>query len=172
LSRPGSFCHCSPYHPLTNRSNARTTSFPSNRSLPTAGFSLVEILAVLAVFSIVTGLAVVSLGPLWQKHRLKQATGELMARIQTCRMQAILERRTVQIKTAGSVLSRRHKTGVDWSDWEQYRFPDPVRLSMSGTSSFYSKGFASPKTITVIHNDYQQKVIININGRARVSEIY
>jgi hypothetical protein len=126
----------------------------------------------IVVLSIVTGLAVVSLGPMWQKHLLRQATGQMMEQIQTCRMKAILERRTYQIKISGQVLSQRHKMGLDWSGWKPYTFADPVKLSMSGTSYFYSKGFASPKTIKVAQGDYQQKIIININGRARVSEIY
>ncbi len=109
---------------------------------------------------------------MWQKHLLKQATGQMLGQIQTCRMKAILERRTYQIKIAGQVLSHRHKTGLDWSSWEQTMFADPIKLSMNGTSYFYSKGFASPKTITVVQGDYHQKIIININGRARLSEIY
>jgi len=126
----------------------------------------------IVVLSIVTGLAVVSLGPMWQKHLLKQATGQMMGQIQTYRMKAILERRTYQIKIAGQVLSHRYKTSLDWSSWEQTMFADPIKLLMNGTSSFYSKGFASPKTITVVQGDYHQKIIININGRARLSEIY
>lgn len=126
----------------------------------------------IVVLSIVTGLAAVSLGPLWQKHLLKQTTGQMMGQIQACRMKAIIEKRTYQMTIAGQVLSHRHRTGLDWSDWQQYSFAEPVRLSMNGSSYFYSKGFASPKTITVSHGDYRQKIIININGRARVSEIY
>ncbi len=95
-----------------------------------------------------------------------------MEQIQVCRMKAVVEQKTYQIKIAGQVLFRRYKSGMDWSDWETYRFSGPARVSMSGTSHFYSKGFASPKTITVIHDNYRQKVVININGRARVSDVY
>jgi hypothetical protein len=109
---------------------------------------------------------------MWQKHLLKQTTGQMMGQIQTYRMKAILERRTYQMKIAGQVLSHRYKTGLDWSGWEQTMFAEPSKLSMNGTSSFYSKGFASPKTITAVQGDYHQKIIININGRARFSEIY
>jgi len=131
-----------------------------------------EVLVTLVLFSIISGVAAVSLGPLWQKHQLKQATGQLLSQIQTCRMKAIVEQKTYQIKITKQTLSSRHKSGIDWSDWEEYRFPGSALYSMSGTSYFYSKGFASPKTITVVHDNYQQKVIININGRARTSEIY
>lgn len=136
------------------------------------GFSLFEVLIALAILTIVTGMAMVSLGPLWQKHQLKQATAHLLEQIQICRMKAVVEQKTYQIKMSGQQFYRRYKSGVDWSEWEHFRFDSPAQMSMSGTSYFYSKGFASPKTITLIHDDYRQKIIININGRARVSDVY
>ncbi len=131
-----------------------------------------EVLVTLVLFSIISGVAAVSLGPLWQKHQLKQATAQLLSQIQTCRMKAIVKQKTYQIKITKQTLSSRYKSGIDWSNWEDYLFPGSALYSMSGTSYFYSKGFASPKTITVTHDNYHQKVIININGRARTSEIY
>lgn len=136
------------------------------------GFSLLEVLISLVIITIITGLAAVTLGPYWQKHQLKQATSELMEQIQICRTKAIIEQKTYQMKITGEMLFRRYKSGTDWSNWEQTRLSSPAHVSMSGTSYFYSKGFASPKTITVSHYDYKQKVVININGRARFSEIY
>lgn len=136
------------------------------------GFSLFEILIALVVLTVITGMAAVSLGPYWQKHQLRQTTADLVEQIQICRMKAIVEQKTYQIKTAGQMLFRRNMSGVDWSDWERYRVRGPARISMGGTSSFYSKGFASPKTIMVIHDGFRQKIIININGRARVSDVY
>jgi type II secretion system protein H len=173
LSRSGPICFFSNSDQPTSSYSARYPSFiPQKSSKNSQGFSLVEILVAIVVLSIVTGLAVVSLGPMWQKHLLKQATGQMIGQIQTYRMKAILERRTYQIKISGQALSHRYKTGLDWSSWEQTVFTESIKISMSGTSYFYSKGFASPKTITVMQGVYHQKIIININGRARTSEIY
>ena len=136
------------------------------------GISLLEVLIALLIITIITGLAAVSIGPFWKKHQLQHATGHLLEQIQVCRMKAIVEQKTYQIKITGQTLYRRSKTGMDWSNWEAHQLDGPSHVSMKGTSYFYSKGFASPKTITVIHDEYRQKIIININGRARVSDVY
>lgn len=137
-----------------------------------AGYSLIEVLVALAVVTIVAGMAAVSLGPYWQKHQLRQMSGRLLEQIQVCRMKAIVERKTCQLTADGQVLLRRCRLGIDWSEWEKYRFSGPAEMTMSGSGYFTAKGFATPKSIVVQHDGYRQKIVININGRARISGIY
>jgi len=119
-----------------------------------------------------TAFATVSFKPLWDKHRLGLAIQETTDFIQLLRMKAIIKKSTFQMKLVDSDLYYRGKKDQGWDNWMKKELTDVASYSMKGTSSFYKKGFASPKTITLKVNDYRQKIIININGRTRSSEIY
>ena len=137
-----------------------------------SGFSLMEIMVALCVVVIVAGISVVSLNPAWQKRRLGFATEELRQRFQTLRLKSIMAKRDHQAIIQDKYVFFRHRENEDWSDWEKTALNPTIKYSMKGTESFYSKGFASPKTITLTNGEYSQKIIININGRIRVSEIF
>ncbi|MBU3917870.1 prepilin-type N-terminal cleavage/methylation domain-containing protein [bacterium] len=138
----------------------------------THGFSLIELLVVICIISIMTGFAAVSLEPLWKKHELRLAVTDLKGQIQILRTKAILQQKTYQIKFSGPDLFFRRNNGNQWENWTRRELNAQVQFSMSGTCQFYSKGFASPKTIELAHNNYKQNLIVNINGRVRTSEIY
>ncbi|MCP4754334.1 MAG: hypothetical protein GY866_25905 [Proteobacteria bacterium] len=150
----------------------------TDRNLPNCyryvskGLSLFEIMVAICIVSIVTGLATVSLRPLWEKHELRLAVDDLTGRIQLLRMKAILEKSTYQMKIEGPQLFYRRKIADRWDPWTNHRLKERIRYSMSGSSYFSGKGFATPKTITLTNNDYNRKIIININGRSRTSEIF
>ncbi len=112
-----------------------------------SGVSLMELLVTLCIISILCGFAAVSVGPLWKKHQLRLAVDDIISQIQLFRMKSILENRTYQIKFSQPHLYYCSKSNNQWSGWKQYKLKDQVFYSMSGTTYFYSKGFASPKTI-------------------------
>ena len=136
------------------------------------GLTLVELLVAVGIVSILAAFATVSFKPLWDKHRLGLAVRETNGMIQLLRMKAIIKKSTYQMKLIDNDLYYRKKAHQKWDNWLKRELNDAAQYSMKGTSSFYSKGFASPKTITLTVNEYHQKIIININGRTRTSEIY
>ena len=139
---------------------------------PYRGLTLVELLVTICIVSMLTAFATVSFKPLWDKHRLGLAIRETTDFIQLLRMKAIIKKCTFQMKLVDNDLYYREKMDQGWDIWVKKELTDIASYSMKGSSSFYSKGFASPKTITLKVNDYRQKIIININGRTRSSEIY
>lgn len=118
------------------------------------------------------GMVSVSLRPLWGKHQLRLGVKELIGQIQLLRMKAILEKCSYQIRIANSRLSYRKKKQNQWESWKNFKLKDDIEYTMKGNVYFYSKGFASPKTITLRHDKYSQKIIVNINGRARTSKVF
>jgi len=137
-----------------------------------AGLSLIEVMIALCIVSVLMGIGSFTLHPLWKKHQLNTAVNSFISDIQLMRMKAILEKRTFQMKISGGVLFYHSMEEVTWSQWNERQLDKEVTYSMSGVTSFYDKGFASPKTIILKGNEYSRKVIININGRTRTSEIY
>ena len=136
------------------------------------GLTLIELLVALCIVSIMAAFATVSFRPLWDKHRLNISTQELNGFVQLLRMKAILKKCTYQIKFVDNDIFYRKKNKQNWDNWLKREMSDATQYSMTGSSYFYSKGFASPKTITLAVNNYHQKLIININGRTRTTTIY
>lgn len=136
------------------------------------GLSLLEVMVAVVLISILAGMASISLQPLWKKHTLNKASKSLAGQIQLLRLRSILEDRTYQAKIAGSHFMFRAKEGNSWNEWQQKTLPYAVQFKHSGSLYFYSKGFASPKTITLGSEAFKKTVVININGRVRESEIF
>ena len=136
-----------------------------------AGFSLMEMMVTLCLIAIVSGIAVVSLEPAWKKQRLKYASEDLRQRLQTLRLKSIVGEQTYQARIQDRCLFYRRYQKEDWSEWERITLNPSVNYSMNGTESFYSKGFASPKTIRLSNDRFNQRIVININGRIRVEQI-
>lgn len=131
-----------------------------------------EMMIVISIISIIAGMSVLYLGPAYQKHNLRLASEELRQHIKVLRMKSIISKTTYQVRVSAWTLFFRAKTDHDWGDWESISLNNTVDYSMKGTTYLSSKGFASPKTILISIQKYRQKLVININGRARISQIY
>ncbi len=136
------------------------------------GITLFELITVVCLISVITGFGLLSFDPLWKKHQLKLASTDFKGKIQLYRMKAILKNTTYQIRLNNNILYVRNKEGESWSDWRNLKLRDKISYSFAGNIYFYQKGFASPKTMTLGFGDYNKKLILNINGRVRESEIY
>jgi len=154
--------------PLRKRNSL--SQFLSIKKSP--GLTLIELMVAICIVSILAAFATVSFKPLWDKHRLRLAVGDMNGFVQLLRMKAILKKSTFQMKLVDDDLYFRKKNEESWDKWSKRELRESTQYSMTGTSSFYGKGFASPKTITLTVNNYRQKIIININGRTRTSKIY
>lgn len=137
-----------------------------------SGLSLIEVMIALCIISVLMGIGTLRLNPLWKKHQLNTAVNEFVGKVQFFRMKAILEKSTCQLKMNGDTLFHRSRVDSSWSEWTEQSLAEEISYTMTGVLSFYDKGFASPKSIVLKGDNYSRKVIININGRARTSEIY
>ena len=122
------------------------------------------------LIALLTGFATLSVNPLWNRQQLDNATTDLVHRVELMRISAITERRTIQIQITQNIFSHRKKTDNGWTAWTHYNLSNSVAFKLIGTLSFYDRGFASPRTITLTRETFSQKIIININGRIRVEK--
>lgn len=155
--------------------NARSTYAVSERFITyrayQPGITLFELMAVVCIIGVISSFGLVSLKPLWQKHQLRQSISEVDSQVQILRLKAILEDCTYQMKIDGQYLLFRKKIKNKWLDWQKYQLNESTSVLISGSIYFDSKGFASPKSITIQLGQRYQQLIININGRTRRSEI-
>jgi prepilin-type N-terminal cleavage/methylation domain-containing protein len=135
------------------------------------GITLFELMAVVVIIGVISSIGVISFNPLWQKFQLNQTISDIESKIHLLRLKAILENSTYQMKIDNGYLVYRKKSKNHWLDWQRYRLNEKADVSMSGDIFFYSKGFTSPKTITIRMQQLHKHLIININGRTRKEEI-
>jgi type II secretion system protein H len=135
------------------------------------GLTVFELIAVICIIGILTSLSFVFFKPLWEKHQIQQAADEIENQIQLLRMKAILENNTYEMKLTNQIIEYRKRNSSHWEDWRKYVLKKTMNYSMPGSIYFDSKGFTSPKTITISLKNRFQQIIININGRVRKSEI-
>jgi type IV pilus assembly protein PilA len=139
------------------------------------GFSLIELLIVIALISIVSAFAV----PTWQgykaKTNLRTAARDVMADISNTKQRAVEEnlsvyRLTFSVANNNYVLSRTD-TGTVWTK-SLASYGSGVRIdSVNGAVlAFQSRGTVSPAGSLVLRNGQNStaKVTFNINGRTYV----
>lgn len=160
------FLHCN------NTPNPNPSSQQQARSDWHKGITLFELITVVCLITIISGMGLLSFEPLWKKHQLEAASKDFKGKIQLYRMKAILENSTYQLQLNNNVLYIRKKKGESWSNWEKSILSDQIDYGVTGNIFFYQKGFASPKTLTLGSGAYNKKLILNINGRVRESKIY
>lgn len=86
---------------------------PSRGSKPaTAGFTLVELMVVIAVVAIMVAIAVPSFDTILQRNRMATAANEVVSALQTARMEAV--RRNRRAVLCASADGRTCSGGSDW----------------------------------------------------------
>lgn len=137
------------------------------------GFHLIEFIIVLAILSILTSVGWHYSDQLTTRFRLKMSSENLISLMEAKRTSAILNHQTCQIIFFPSEIRFRFKkdNSSAWQTEELIETFHPVKLSASSPVSFYSNGFASPKTIQLSLNKQIHRLIININGRIRYESI-
>ena len=126
------------------------------------GFTLIEILVVLAIIALAAGLALPMLGKRGPATGLEAATGEIQAALRSARSSAIAE---------GRPIAFRGDAGGYWLDRFHYRLPaaELVRVRTTGGSrvSFFPSGGSSGGHILVESAVGKRELAVDaVTGRA------
>lgn len=148
------------------------------KKLRSSGFSLIELLIVIAITGIVAALAVPSYQDMLERNRLKQAAESLAADMRYARTEAL--KRSTDLKltlTAGwcygiddgdtaCACGTAGDCAIKAVDGSQF---EGIALDGSNDVSFYfRRGTASNKTVTLSSEHYGASVVVSLLGRVRI----
>ena len=127
-----------------------------------SGFTLIEMMIVIAIMGIFAGIAIPNYLSYMPKHRLNGAARQVMGDLMAARMQAVSQNTTV---TVAYVSDRKYKISteektINYSDVTMGGFTD---------ISFYSRGTATNRTITLTNSTgLGKKVTVAMTGRVKI----
>jgi type IV fimbrial biogenesis protein FimT len=141
------------------------------------GFTLVEIVIVIAILGIAAAVAAPNLASMMARHQLKGAARQVMGDLMWARMQSVSQKNEFKIFSMNSheykILDDDDNDGkVDDGEWNRRRdireaYPD-VSMSFSANPIFFPRGSASTGTITLMNRSGAKKVKIHLTGRVKV----
>ncbi len=152
------------------------------------GFSLLELLLVLALLGILTGIATLQLGPLLQRVAVNSGVRQVAADLQLVRMQAIAQNRrlrvTFQVGSDTYLVEKRANGG-----WQGHRLHShdqtepatgsirlPTNVTVSAANSrgdviFIPRGHVDggmTLTLASVDGAFSKRLVINLAGRVRI----
>jgi type IV fimbrial biogenesis protein FimT len=127
-----------------------------------SGFTLIEMMIVIAIMGIFAGIAIPNFLSYMPKHRLNGAARQVMGDLMLARMQAVSQNTTV---TVAWVSDRKYKISteektINYSDVTMGGFTD---------ISFSPRGTATNRTITLTNSTgLEKKVTVAMTGRVKI----
>lgn len=120
-----------------------------------AGVTLLEALVVIAIVAMIAALVAPNIGASMDLLSLRQSTSVLQADLRVARATALRTGSTV------TVTPLKNGQGYDWIGGTR-RFPNAIRVSMSGPVSFMADGSMIPATISIASGS--RHIPLNINS--------
>lgn len=141
------------------------------------GFTLVEVMVVLAVVGISMALAAPYVLDIMARHRLKGAARQVMSDMMWARMEAVSEHNEFKVFIISDheyeILDDDDNDGkVDGNEWAGVRnirdeYHD-VSIRFSTNPIFFPRGSASAGTVTLTNPSGAKKVKIHLTGRVKM----
>ena len=130
-----------------------------------SGFTLIEMMIVIAILGIFAGIAIPNYLSYMPKHRLNGAARQVMGDLMAARMQAVSQNTTV---TVAYVSDRKYKISTE----EKTINYSNVTISSFPDISFYSRGTATNRTITLTNStSLGKKVTVALTGRVKITDL-
>jgi type IV fimbrial biogenesis protein FimT len=130
-----------------------------------SGFTLIEMMIVIAILGIFAGIAIPNYLSYMPKHRLNGAARQVMGDLMAARMKAVSQNTTVTVAYVSDSkykISTEEKT-INYSD---------VTISSFTDISFSSRGTAINRTITLTNSTgLGKKVTVAITGRVKITDL-
>lgn len=116
------------------------------------GFTLIELMIILALLAILTGLAVPSFSALIRNNHLQAQAGELFSTLQYARGQAVVQRTEVEVEVDNAAA---WIVNIDGQPARQLSHQPTQAQILANTAliAFRSNGTATPTRITVCQDD-------------------
>ncbi len=133
-----------------------------------SGFTLIELITIIAIMSILAGIAIPNFLSYLPKHRLNGAARQVMGDLMGARMKAVKENTTV---TVAWVSNHEYKisTASDNKTIDIQTNYHDVTISSFSNFGFSSRGTASLRGITLTNSaSSTKKITILLTGRVKI----
>lgn len=145
-----------------------------NRLRTSSGFSIGELLAVVALCGIVAAALVPAAGTIINHHRLRAATRQLSFEVARARMQAVGQNQFVRLRLVdpATYVRERSSDGVAFvADGDPVSLPahQEVEAGETGTPQFNRQGLATTSTTLRVSGPAGQRMLqVSVLGRVTV----
>jgi len=137
------------------------------------GFTLIEVIIVMAIMAIVAGIGITSFADWRNKQAVNSATQALMSHLKQARVKAVADNRSISVKFTSSsyvfdaVTPDNSPCGLCKKEVVLFtQFTKNLTISSAATRTFSSRGTANTGNITVASESSSKVIKINRIGRA------